>query len=184
MFAIRETKRRLEHGAAVKLLLDPPGRKDRSSFPEMATSFTVRLYPNYILQNGHPATATRDLVHPVAVVDVHHPSGITEEVTALLNQWVPAGDLLLNLKGVTRWARLEVEKDAGRFPLFLALVVGLFGLLWRVGLSRAYVDVVAEPDGQEGYLLHLGGRADYTRQPFATEMLKIADQIEAKVHHG
>lgn len=177
-FIVRETDKRIEHGAAVRLMLTPFGRADHFQFPDLPVTFTTRLYPDYVERSGNPGSRSPDLKNPAATVEFTDETGVKHAV--LLNQGRPqrAGRFELDMPRVLYWCRFDANRDAGRWPMYAGFMLALVGLAWRMLLPRKRIDATLEST-PTGAVLHVAGTPDYTREPFATELRQLIDEFLA-----
>jgi cytochrome c biogenesis protein ResB len=175
---VRETDKRLEHRAAVRLILTPPGTRDKFAFPDLPVTFTTELYPSYHEQNGEITNTSPELKNP-AVILHYTDAGQPQELLVFQGTVKRAGRLEFEFPSVAYWARFEASRDAGRYPMYASFVLAVMGLAWRMLLPRKRIDALVEAS-PAGPVLHLAGTPDYTREPFATEFGRLVDEFIAR----
>ena len=173
VFVVREPEKHIEHRAAVRLMLFPAGREDSFRFPELATQFQIAFYPGE-KSIGGPASPTVQPARESTAIVKFESNGEAHSALLRQNRFTRVGGLEMGFFDVKYWARFEIDRDGGRLPMYLALVIGFVGLAWRLLLPRSRVDAVWTDEG-----LRISGRADYTQEPFSSELTQIVAEFTA-----
>lgn len=171
ILVVREPEKKIEHRAAVRLALYPAGREDSFQFPELPIRFRIAFYPGIDNEGGPASRTVQPARRPTAKVQFER-DGSTYSALLPQNGITRVGGLEIGLFSVKYWARFEVDRDSGRIPMYLALVIGFFGLAWRLLFQRSRVDAVWTADG-----MRISGRADYTNEPFRSEFEQIVTEF-------
>lgn len=166
--------------AGFRLVVIPPGKEDSFAVPGLPYHFHLRLYPEFVVaKDGAFTSRSSTLRKPVAVVRVEATDGSQQEMRlAAGGPSVRWHTLALRLMRVPYWARLDVDRDRGRPIVFLALGLAVLGLLWRLLLPRWEISACIERTNDDRCVLHLGGRSDYTREPFKSWFDRLKASIE------
>lgn len=179
VISLRDPVHRTEVTTALKLMVTPAGKEDAFTLAGVPGEFVLSLYPDFIVEGGTPASRGRNLSNPVAAVAWIAPGGARSLARLPRDAtYRPLGPWLAAMPEVLHWARFEVHRDDGKWIVFAGLILALLGLAWRFALPVGRVDAAVEAT-EAGPVLHLAGRAGYTREPFASRFERLADAIVA-----
>jgi hypothetical protein len=128
---------RVVDSAFIKLNVFPPGQRDYFRLPEYPHRFYLQVYPDLEVENDIPATRTLNLVEPGVALHVFRGR--------------------LDLGGSLHWGEFSVVRDAGAPILFLGYLVGIAGLLIKLGGRRQEIEWRAGPGGGPGRIVGWGG---------------------------
>ncbi|MBW2526631.1 MAG: cytochrome c biogenesis protein ResB [Deltaproteobacteria bacterium] len=171
-------------GAAFRLQVLPPGTADIIEFPGLPVLFEVRIYPDAVEGPEGLSSRTRRLDNPLTVVEYTDRTGTLREVRLPLGpQPVYGGDFFFAVPHIVHWVKLEVHRDSGRSTVYAGLLLALLGMWWRLFLPVERIDALMVED-EEGRRMHFGGKADYTRMPFAERFERLVDRIEVGWEQG
>jgi hypothetical protein len=139
-------------GAFVKLDVFPPGRRDFFNLPGYPHRVYLEVLPDLDDEAGGDVTRSLDLVRPA--VDLQVMRGRVDLGRALLRQGqgYEFEGMTLHFPEIRYWGEFSVVRDPGAPILFLGYLVGLIGLLLRLGGKRAEMAWVPGKDGDPGTL--------------------------------
>jgi len=138
--------------------------------------FRVHFYPDYVLENGQPATRSRAFNNPMFQVQVeYHGKPVTSVLVA------PKGTLDFNgyrlvLKQMPYWVRFSVIKEYGLSIIYAGFAVASIAVIWRfLFYRRELVGAVRQVDGQ--WRLLVAGRSEFYKTLAEDEFNELFNKI-------
>jgi hypothetical protein len=127
-------------GAFVKLNLFPPGRRDYFVLPDFPHRVHVEVLPDLAIEEGAAVTRSLNLVNPA--VDLRVTRGRLELGGRLLRQGegFEFEGLTLRFPEIRYWGEFSIVRDPGAPVTFLGYLIGVTGLLLRVGGGRSEIE--------------------------------------------
>lgn len=148
---------RVIDSAYIKLNLFPPGQRDYFRLPDYPHRFYLQVYPDLDGESAVAATRTLNLVEPGIVLQVFR--GRLDLGASLLldGEGFEFEGLTLRFPEIRYWGEFSIVRNSGAPLLFLGYVVGLSGLLIRLGGRRRELEWYAGSAGGPGRMVGWGG---------------------------
>ncbi len=127
----------LVDSAFVKVNVFPPGQRDFFQIPRFPHRFYLEVLPDYALEEGEPISRTLNLVHPAVVLRVVR--GKADLGSAILgaDEHFEFEGLRVGFPEIAYWGQYSIVRDPGIPILFCGYLLGLAGLVLRLGAGRS-----------------------------------------------
>jgi len=132
--------------AFVKLNVFPPGQRDFFEAAHYPHRFYVAVLPDFALVDGEPVTRSLNLVQPAVVLRVLRGKVDVGGATLPPGRGFSFEGLTLRFPEIRYWGEFSIVRDPGIPVLFAGYVVGLAGLVLRLGGRRGEGEWRPEPD--------------------------------------
>jgi cytochrome c biogenesis protein ResB len=155
------------------------GRQDRFSLG--GYEFTAQFYPDYIVEDGAPATRSQEFNNPVFKIVVERDKKKVVEGNVAKNGVLAFNGYRLEMHEMPFWVRFYVIKERGLSILYAGFAIASMAVIWRlIFFRRELVGVVREVDGARR--LVVAGRAEYYKSLAEDEFAKLFNGIVGKLN--
>lgn len=155
------------------------GDEDYFVFQDIPYRIYVKFYPDYIKQNGEPATASWSLNNPVFKLSVEKGGKKAYEGYVRAGEVAEFDGLELRCADIRYWVDFLVVREYGNTLLMAGFILGAIGLLMRLVFFQKTVRVhLRYHDG--GCTIFISGRSEYYEQTFNEELDNIVKAISTQ----
>ena len=179
--------------APLLVLKDPSGREIDGAYVKLNVlkgvvdkfsmggfEFQVKFYPDYMLENGKPATRTLEFNNPTFLLVVKKDGKTMAEGTLPRNGVLEFAGYRLEMRDLTYWVRFSVTKEHGVPIVFAGFAIACLAVIWRLILfRREIVGVVLDEDGEKR--LEVAARAEYYKSLAEDEFTKLFSDMQGKI---
>lgn len=157
LFVLRDPAGREIEGAYFKLNV-LKGQIDRFSLG--GYEFRTTFYPDFVLENGNPATRSMEFKNPVFQIAVGRDGKKIAEGTIAKNGSFAFDGNRLELRELPFWVRFSVIKEHGIFIVYAGFFLACVAVVWRfLFFKREIVGAVREKEGRRR--LVVAGRSEF-----------------------
>lgn len=123
----------------LKLSVFPPGRRDFFHLLHFPHRVYVRLYPDYVAQDGGPATQSCELKRPRFEIQIFRMKQLIAEGLLAPGESLAFEGIKIGFPELRYWGEFSLVRDPGMSLLFFGLTLGLIGLVLSLGGARAEI---------------------------------------------
>ena len=182
LMVLRDRTGRERAGAYVTLnILE--GGEDAFSFPDLPYTFSVRLFPDFFLQEGKPASRSRELRDPVMEVVVKKAEATVTTGLLPLQGRLAFEGLELSFEDTRYWIEFQVVREYGTWPLFAGFASGIVGLVMRLIFFQKKLRITVE-ERPGGSRISVDGTSEYYPYSFRTEREGLARALQQAIEHA
>jgi hypothetical protein len=134
--------------AFVKLNVFPPGQRDYFQIPDYPHRFYLGVMPDFIDVAGKPGTKSLNLVNPSVLLHVWRGRVDLRSATLVSGERFEFEGLKISFPEIRYWGEFSIVRDPGAPVVFLAYLLGLFGLLLKLGGKRAEITWQSDVGGR------------------------------------
>jgi cytochrome c biogenesis protein ResB len=160
LFVVRDASGREIDGVFVKLDV-LKGKEDH--FELGGYQFTAVFYPDYVVRDGNPGSASDDIKNPAFGLTIRKNGAVVGDKVVRPGETFPVGDRTLTLAEMRFWVKVMVVKEYGLEVVYAGFLLATIGLVMRLVFYRREIIGAVEVQGEGETLLVLAGRAEYYR---------------------
>jgi hypothetical protein len=176
LFVLKDSAGREMEGAYCKLDV-LQGRQDR--FTLAGFQFTANFYPDYVLENGAPATRTQEFNNPTFFVVIERDGKKIGEGIIPKNGSLEFAGNRLEMLELPFWVRFYVIKERGVSILYTGMVIACIAVVWRlIFFRREIVGAVREKAGERR--LVVAAKSEFYKNLAEDEFVKLFEGIVGK----
>ena len=153
------------------------GNEDSFEFSGMPYQFTVRLFPDFIMRDGQPATRSKDLNDPVMELKVNRNGVRVFEGLLPLKQEVSFNGLRLSFADLRQWVEFYIVREYGTYVLYSGFLLGVLGLVLRLLFYQKRIWITLT-QGAEGTTVMISGTSEYYTHLFRDELETFAQTLQ------
>lgn len=172
-FVLRNASGQEVESALVKLdvLQMAPDKFDLGGY-----SFTATFYPDFVLEKGRRASASREFNKPTFFLVAERDGKKVGEGVVPENGSLEFGGNRLEMRELRYWVRFYVITQQGLPILYLGFATACIAVIWRmIFYKREVVGALREKEGER--FLEVAGRSDYYRDLAEDEFNKLFGKI-------
>lgn len=173
LFVLKDASGRDVEGAFFKLDV-VQGGQDR--FALGGYEFITNFYPDYVLENGIPATRSQEFNNPTFSIVVERDGKKVGEGTVSNNGALDFAGYRLELQEMPFWVRFYVIKERGTSILYTGFAIACLAVIWRLLFyRREIIGAVREEEGERR--LVVAGRSEFYKSLAEDEFSKMFEEI-------
>lgn len=154
----------------VRMNIFPPGTLDHFKIPGYPHQIFVSFYPDYEMKDGRLTSRSMNPVNPAYFIRVFR--NRVPSYSGILKPGEEAyfEGLRLSFPEFKYWGQFKIVRNPGFIYIWIAFMLFITGLVWRLLLYRREFAVV-----QEGEALFLYGNSDYYHRLFEDRLRMLAE---------
>jgi ResB-like family len=171
--------------APLFILKDPTGREIDGSYVKLNVMkgkgdsfilggfiFRTRFYPDFILDNGKPATKSEEFNNPVLAVEVEKANRKLAEGMLSRNGVLNFDGYQLVMQEMPFWVRFSVIKEYGLSLIYAGFAFASFAVFWRFHLYRREILGAVRDENGERRLV-VAGRSEFYKSLIEDEINEL-----------
>jgi hypothetical protein len=176
LFVLKDASGRDIEGAFFKLDV-LQGRQDR--FKLGGYDFTTHFYPDYIQENGTPATRSQEFNNPTFSIAVERDGKKIADGVVPKNGTMEFAGYRLEMQEMPFWVRFYVIKERGVSILYTGFIIACCAVIWRLlFFRREIVGAVREEAGERRLIV--AAKSEFYKSLAEDEFAKMFGEIVGK----
>lgn len=153
------------------------GRQDR--FKLAGYAFTTNFYPDYLLENGIPATRSQEFNNPTFSIVVERDGKKVGEGIVPKNGTMEFDGNRLEMRELPFWVRFYVIKERGVSILYAGLAIACIAIIWRLLFyRREIVGAIRDEEGERR--LVVAARSEFYKSLAEDEFEKLFGEMSGE----
>jgi hypothetical protein len=175
LFVFKDPSGKEIDGAYIKLNV-LKGAVDR--FTMGGYEFRLKCYPDYVLQDGLPATRSLEFNNPTFSVVVSKEGQTVAEGMLPRNGVLAFSGNQLEMREMRYWVRFSVIKELGVPIIYAGFAIASLAIIWRLLMFRREIVGVVRNDAGEN-LLEVAANSEYYKSLAEDEFNKLFEDLFA-----
>lgn len=171
MYTLKDSEGKVLDEGYVNLAVFAPGTEDHFQIPGFPHQIFVSFYPDFAMEGGKPVNRSMDTNNPRFFLRVFRGRMPVFSGFLRLGEEGRFESLSLSFPEFRYWGDFRIVRDPGFMYIWIAFVLFVTGLVWKLLFYRREVFVA-----REGEVLYLYGSSDYYHRLFENRLRMLAGE--------